>query len=104
MLNYLSLSINDEEIRKELFLFRFQWLDRIYKLCIGLVTLNMAWTLITFFGTKTDEAIVLLSSANNLLIVIYWTICRRWAPSLTFAVAPLYLLVHTIELNLLVRD
>lgn len=69
-----------------------------------LVTLDVVWSLILQFGTKTNDAVQLLMSADTLMLMIYWTICRTFKSRWTFAVAPIYLLIHTIELNLLVRD
>jgi len=57
LLNYATLSIKDDEIRKELILFRYQWLDRIYKFVCVLVTLDVVWSLILQFGTKTNDAV-----------------------------------------------
>jgi hypothetical protein len=104
LLNYATLDIKDTEIKKELVEFRFNWLDRVYKYVCLLVLLDVVWSLILQFGTKTNDAIQLLMSADTLMLMIYWTICRTLKSRWTFAVAPIYLLIHTIELNLLVRD
>ena len=104
LLNYATLDIKDEEIKKELVSYRYGWLDRVYIYVCYLVTLDVVWSLILQFVTKTNDAVQLLMSANTLMLMLYWTICRKCKSRWMFAVAPLYLLIHTIELNLLVRD
>jgi len=36
--------------------------------------------------------------------MVFWTLCRKYRPNWTFSVAILYVLIHCIELNLVVRD
>lgn len=43
-------------------------------------------------------------SANTLLLMIFWTLCRRFRPTWAFSVAVIYPLIHCIELNLLLRE
>jgi hypothetical protein len=104
LLNYLTLSIRDEEINLKLREFRLDWLDRIYYYGKLLLILNLLWCFIQQFVLKSSHPINLVMAANTTLIFIIWAALRVRLKRFTPIIPVLFLLCHAVEVNLIFRD
>jgi hypothetical protein len=104
LLNYFSLNIKDDEIKATLKNFRLRWQDRVYLVCLFCLILDTIFALALQFGTKTNDAVQVLMSANAWLVMGVWFLLRKYLPGYVFVVPVLYLFVHDLVLNLLVVD
>lgn len=104
MINYVTLKIKDPEIEKALTEYRMTWLDRVYKPLMFMLVFNQIYCIFKYFFAHNSEAINLVMASNTSLFGIVWTLFRWKWKSYTIWVPMIFLLIHAIDVNLVVRD
>jgi len=80
------------------------WLDRVYKPLMLMLIVNQIYCLYGYFVAHNSEAINLVMSANTSFFGVVWTLLRWKFKSKTIWVPMIFLVIHAIDVNLVVRD
>ena len=80
------------------------WLDRVYKPLMLMLLVNQIYCIFGFFIVHNSEAINLVMATNTSLFGVVWTLLRWSCKSQTIWVPIIFLLIHAIDVNLVVRD
>jgi len=107
LLNYLTLSIDDQEITKKLELNMFDNFDRLFWPNVILNCLVIIAQIIDTFTDKNEDkgyASLAVCTINFIHNVLVWAIVRKLRKDLSPRLVFTYLLMNTILMNLFLRD
>ena len=72
--------------------------------CLVLQVLNLAYCIYQHLTVVNSEAINLVLAANSFLIMVVWTFLKCVKKSLTLYVPVIYMIIHSIDINVLFWD
>ena len=104
LLNYITLNIKDAEIKKALFEFRLQGLNRCFAYGLVLTILNMIWCIFQHFTVSNSKPINLVLGGVTTLLILFWGVLKFFKKEWSIYIPIFFILAHSIDMNLIYRD